>query len=134
MIILIGVEKGIEKISKFLMPILLVISVVICVYICTLPGAGAGIKYYLLPDMSNFSFMTICAAVGQIFFSMSLAMGIMVTYGSYTRKDTNLTKSVNQIEIFDTVVAFLAGFMVVPAVYVFSNGTGLRDSGPGLSV
>lgn len=131
-IILIGVEKGIEKISKFLMPILLVISVVICVYICTLPGAGAGIKYYLLPDMSNFSFMTICAAVGQIFFSMSLAMGIMVTYGSYTRKDTNLTKSVNQIEIFDTVVAFLAGFMVVPAVYVFSNGTGLRDSGPGL--
>ena len=63
---------------------------------------------------------------------MSLAMGIMVTYGSYTRKDTNLTKSVNQIEIFDTVVAFLAGFMVVPAVYVFSNGTGLRDSGPGL--
>lgn len=131
-IILIGVEKGIEKISKFLMPILLAISVVICIYVCTLPGAGAGIKYYLLPDVSKFSFMTVCAAVGQIFFSMSLAMGIMVTYGSYTKKETNLTKSVNQIEIFDTVVAFMAGFMVVPALYVFSGEAGLQQSGAGL--
>ncbi|MCU6763603.1 Na+-dependent transporters of the SNF family [uncultured Roseburia sp.] len=131
-IILIGVEKGIEKISKFLMPLLLVISVIICIYVCTLPGAGAGIKYYLLPDVSKFSFMTVCAAVGQIFFSMSLAMGIMVTYGSYTKKETNLTKSVNQIEIFDTVVAFMAGFMVVPALYVFSGEAGLQQSGAGL--
>ena len=131
-IILMGVEKGIEKMSKFMMPILLGLSVVICIYISTLPGAGAGIKYYLVPDFSKFSFMTICGAVGQIFFSMSLAMGIMVTYGSYTRRETNLTKSVNQIEIFDTIVAMLAGFIVVPAVFMFSGEAGTRTSGPGL--
>ncbi len=131
-IILIGVEKGIEKISKFLMPILLVISIVISIYVITLPGSGEGIKYYLLPDFSKFSFKTVCAATGQLFFSMSLAMGIMVTYGSYTRPETNLTKAVNQIEIFDTVVAFLAGFMVVPAVYVFSGEAGTKANGPGL--
>ena len=120
-IILIGVEKGIEKISKFLMPVLLVLSIIICIYVATLPGAAEGIKYYLLPDVSKFSWKTICAAMGQIFFSMSLAMGIMVTYGSYTKDETNLTKSVNQIEIFDTVVAIMAGFMVVPALYIFSG-------------
>ena len=131
-VILLGVDKGIEKISKFLMPILLVISIVISIYIFTLPNAGEGIRYYLLPDFSKFSFMTVCAAMGQIFFSMSLAMGIMVTYGSYTRDNTNLTKSVNQIEIFDTVVAMLAGFMVVPAVYIFSGEAGTKANGPGL--
>ncbi len=131
-IILIGVEKGIEKISKFLMPVLLLISVIICIYVTTLPGAAEGIKYYLLPDMSKFSWKTICAAMGQIFFSMSLAMGIMVTYGSYTKDETNLTKSVNQIEIFDTVVAIMAGFMVVPALYIFSGEAGMSSSGPSL--
>ena len=115
-VILLGVNKGIEKISKFLMPLLLIISVIISIYIFTLPGANAGIKYYLLPDFTKFSLKTVCAAMGQMFYSMSLAMGIMVTYGSYTKNETSLTKSVNQIEIFDTVVALLAGFMVVPAV------------------
>lgn len=131
-IILLGVNKGIEKISKFLMPVLLVISIVISIYVVTLPGSLEGIKYYLLPDFSKFSVMTVCAAMGQMFFSMSLAMGIMITYGSYSRDEVDLTKSVNQIEIFDTVVALLAGFMVVPAVYIFSGEAGTKSSGAGL--
>ena len=131
-VILLGVNKGIEKISKFLMPILLVISIVISVYVITIPGSGEGMKYYLLPDPSKFSLKTVCAAMGQMFFSMSLAMGIMVTYGSYSKDDVNLSKSVNQIEIFDTVVALLAGFMVVPAVYIFSGEAGTKSSGAGL--
>lgn len=131
-IILLGVEKGIENISKFLMPVLLVISVVISIYIMTLPGAGAGLRYYLLPDFSKFSLKTVCAAMGQMFYSLSIAMGIMITYGSYARDDTSLTKSVNQIEIFDTAVALLAGLMVVPAVYIFSGEAGTKASGAGL--
>ena len=127
-----GVEKGIEKISRVMMPLLVLLSIGICVYILTLPGALEGVKYYLLPDFSKFSLKTICAAMGQMFFSMSLAMGIMVTYGSYTKKEISLTKSVNQIEIFDTVVALLAGLMVVPAVYIFSGEAGMSSSGPGL--
>lgn len=131
-IILLGVEKGIESMSKFLMPVLLIISVVISIYIMTLPGAGAGLKYYLLPDFSKFSLKTVCAAMGQMFYSLSIAMGIMITYGSYARDDTSLTKSVNQIEIFDTAVALLAGLMVVPAVYIFSGEAGTKASGAGL--
>lgn len=131
-VILLGVNKGIEKVSKIMMPLLLLISFGICIYIFTLPGIAEGVKYYLLPDFSKFSFMTVCAAMGQMFFSMSLAMGIMITYGSYTKKETNLIKSVNQIEICDTVVALLAGFMVVPAVYLFSGEAGTKASGAGL--
>lgn len=92
-----------------MMPLLVLLSIGICIYILTLPGALEGARYYLLPDFSKFSLKTICAAMGQMFFSMSLAMGIMVTYGSYTKKEVCLTKSVNQIELFDTVVALLAG-------------------------
>ena len=91
-----------------------------------------GVSYYLIPDFSKLSIWTFAAALGQLFFSMSIAMGIMVTYGSYTKEEVNLTKSVNQIEIFDTAVALLAGLMVVPAVYVFSGEEGLGASGPGL--
>lgn len=131
-VIMLGVEKGIEKISKFLMPILLLLTIGISIYTLMLPNAMEGVKYYLIPNFNNFSILTVAAALGQLFFSMSIAMGIMVTYGSYTRKEVNLTKSVNQIEIFDTVVALLAGLMVVPAVYVFSGESGLASSGPGL--
>lgn len=129
---MLGVNKGIERISKFLMPVLLLLTIGIAIYTATLPGALEGISYYLVPDFSKFSIFTFAAALGQLFFSMSIAMGIMVTYGSYTKKEVNLTKSVNQIEIFDTIVALLAGFMVVPAVYVFSGEEGLSSSGPGL--
>lgn len=131
-IVMLGVKNGIENLSKFLMPILLIISVGISIYALTLPGASEGVAYYLIPDFSKFSLMTVAAACGQLFYSLSIAMGIMITYGSYTKKNVNLSKSINQIEIFDTAVALLAGLMVVPAVYVFSGESGLSDSGPGL--
>ncbi len=132
LIVLGGVEKGVERVSKFLMPILLVITIGICIYVITIPGSLEGIKYYLLPDFSKFSVKTVCAAMGQMFFSMSLAMGIMISYGSYVKDDVNIGKSVSHIEIFDTSIALLAGFMIVPAVYVFSGEEGLASGGPGL--
>ncbi len=132
LIVVLGVQKGIERVSKILMPALLVIAVGICIFVLTIPGSLEGVKYYLLPDFSKFSFKTVCAAMGQMFYSMSLAMGIMITYGSYTKDGVSLTKSVNQIEIFDTVVALLAGLMVIPAVYIFSGEAGLQTAGAGL--
>ena len=121
-VILLGVNKGIENISKVLMPLLVILSVVIAVFVVTRPGAGAGIAYYLKPDLSKISANAFLAALGQLFYSMSLAMGIMITYGSYLKKDANIEHSVRNIEIFDTGIAFLAGLMIVPAVFVFSGG------------
>ena len=123
LIVLFGVEKGVEKVSKFLMPVLILLSIVIAVYSMFLPGAMDGVKYYLLPDFSKFSATTVLAAMGQLFYSMSLAMGIMITYGSYMKKEVNIESSATQIEIFDTGIAFLAGMMIIPAVFVFSGGT-----------
>ncbi len=131
-IVLGGVEKGVEKASTFLMPILILILVGVCIFVVTIPGSAEGMKYYLLPDFSKFSIKTVCAAMGQLFYSLSIAMGIMISYGSYVKKDVNLSKSVGHIEIFDTSVAFLAGFMIVPAVYVFSGEAGLKTGGAGL--
>ena len=121
-VMLLGVNKGIENISKVLMPLLVILSVVIAVFVVTRPGAGAGIAYYLKPDLSKISANAFLAALGQLFYSMSLAMGIMTTYGSYLKKDANIEHSVRNIEIFDTGIAFLAGLMIVPAVFVFSGG------------
>ncbi|HRU97706.1 MAG TPA: sodium-dependent transporter [Ruminococcus sp.] len=135
--VLLGVEKGIEKVSKILMPVLLVLIIIIAGYTLTMDGAMDGLKYYVLPDFTDFTvtklLKTIAAAVGQLFYSMSLAMGIMVTYGSYMRKSDSLEGSVRQIEVFDTAVAFLAGMVIVPSVFVFSKGdpTAL-NAGPGL--
>ena len=122
-VVIIGVQKGIEKASTILMPVLVVLIVVICGFCVTRPGALDGVKYYILPDFSAFSATTILAAMGQLFYSMSLAMGIMITYGSYMKKDTDLRGSVRHIELFDTLIAFLAGLMIVPAVFVFSGGS-----------
>ena len=121
-VILLGVNKGIENISKVLMPLLVVLSVIIAVFVVTRPGAGAGIVYYLKPDLSKISANAFLAALGQLFYSMSLAMGIMITYGSYMKKNEDIESSVRNIEIFDTGIAFLAGLMIVPAVFVFSGG------------
>lgn len=121
-VVIAGVEKGIEKASKFMMPLLIVMSIGISVFCCMQPGASEGLKYYLLPDFSRFSFTTVLAAMGQLFYSMSLAMGIMITYGSYLKKETHLEQSVRQIEIFDTLIAFMAGLMIIPSVFVFSGG------------
>ena len=122
LVVLFGVEKGIEKVSKLLMPVLVVLTVFVAIYSMLMPGAMAGVKYYLMPDFSKFSATTVLAAMGQLFYSMSLAMGIMITYGSYMKKDVNLESSVRQIEIFDTGIAFLAGLMIIPAVFAFSGG------------
>ena len=122
LVILFGVNKGIEKLSKVLMPALIVITVVLSVYVLTRPGAMAGVKYYLLPNVKDLSVKTFLAALGQLFYSMSLAMGIMITYGSYFSKDEHIEKAARHIEVFDTLIAFLAGLMIIPAVFAFSGG------------
>lgn len=121
-IVFLGVDKGIEKMSRYLMPALLILTVALTVFVVCQPGALDGVIYYIKPDFSKLSPMTFVAALGQLFFSMSLAMGIMVTYGSYLKKDGNIVTSTRQIEVFDTAVAFLAGLMIVPAVFVYSGG------------
>ena len=133
-VVLLGVEKGVEKVSKIMMPILVVLSVGIAAFVCVsnaVRGEWEGLLYYLKPDFSNFSIMTVVAAMGQLFYSMSLAMGIMITYGSYMKKDVNLESSAHQIEFFDMGVAFLAGLMIVPSVVSYSGIEGL-NKGPGL--
>ncbi len=133
LVVLFGVEKGVEKVSKIMMPVLVVLTLFIAGYSVFMPGAMEGVKYYLTPDFSKFSATTVLSAMGQLFYSMSLAMGIMITYGSYMKKDVNLEKSVRQIEIFDTGIAFLAGLMIIPAVFVFSGGDeSVLGKGPGL--
>ncbi len=122
-VVMFGVEKGIERVSRVMMPLLVILAIGISIYSLTLDGAMEGLIYYVKPDFSQFSIKTIIAAMGQLFYSMSLAMGIMITYGSYMRKEDNLEASVRHIEIFDTVIAFLAGMMIIPAVFVFSGGS-----------
>ncbi|MCI5604624.1 MAG: sodium-dependent transporter [Clostridia bacterium] len=132
-VILRGVQKGVEKFSTILMPILILLAIIVAVYSITLPGAMKGIKYLFVPDFSNFSIQGILAALGQMFYSLSLAMGIMVAYGSYLPKESNLEKNVSRIEIFDTGIAILAGLMIVPAVFAFSGGDqAALGKGPGL--
>ena len=121
-IIFCGVRNGIERVSKFMMPILVVLSVVIAIYSITRPGAMEGVKYFLLPDFSNFSWMTVVSAMGQMFYSLSIAMGILVTFGSYMKKDVPIESSTKNVEIFDTGIAIMAGLMIIPAVFVFSGG------------
>ena len=128
-----GVEQGIEKVSKFMMPILVLLTLFVALYVLTIDGAMDGLSYYLKPHMADVSAKTILAAMGQLFYSMSLAMGIMITYGSYMKKENHLESSVRQIEIFDTGVAFLAGLMIIPAVFAFSGGDrSALQAGPGL--
>jgi len=132
-VVIAGVEKGIEKASRILMPILVILAMVVAVYSLTIPGALIGLKYYLLPDFSQFSASTVLGALGQLFYSMSLAMGIMITYGSYMQRDNILEHSVTQIEIFDTAIAFIAGLMIIPCVVAFNNGDPSQiNAGPGL--
>lgn len=139
-----GVGNGIEKLSTILMPILIILIMGISVFSLTLKHTDAsgvtrtGVEGFLIYVIPNFDGMTLkkfitilMDATGQLFYSVSVAMGIMITYGSYVKKETNLVKSVNQIEIFDTLVAFLAGFMIVPAVYTFMGTEGMA-TGPSL--
>ncbi|MCQ2531087.1 MAG: sodium-dependent transporter [Saccharofermentans sp.] len=144
-IIILGVNKGIESSSKILMPILLILVIGISVYSLTLSHTTdegvtrtgwEGFKIYVIPSFAGLTikdiFTVILDAMGQLFFSLSVAMGIMITYGSYVPDDANLGKSINQIEIFDTVVAFLAGVLIIPSVFVFMGREGMAASGPSL--
>jgi len=139
-----GVDKGIEKYSRILMPILLVLIAGISVFSLTLTHTDEsgmtrtglqGLSVYLIPNFTGMTvhdfFVVLMDAMGQLFYSISVAMGIMVAYGSYTKKETNLMKSINQIEFFDTLVALLAGLMIIPAVYTFMGMEGM-SAGPGL--
>lgn len=142
-IVYLGVEAGIEKYSKVLMPALFIMIVGIAIYSLTLKREVDGLvvtgldglKVYLLPDFTGITFSKLMSvimdAMGQLFYSISVAMGIMIAYGSYVKKDVNLMSSINQIEFFDTMVAFFAGLMIIPAVIVFMGKDGL-SAGPGL--
>ena len=143
-VVFFGVDKGIEKLSTFMMPILVLLVVGISIYSLTLSHTDAsgvtrtgldGLKVYLIPDFTGMTlrdwFTVITDAMGQLFFSISVSMGIMVAYGSYVPKEVNLMKSINQIEIFDTAIALLAGLMIIPAVIVFMGPDGMSQ-GPGL--
>lgn len=140
-----GVDKGIEKLSTILMPILLILILGISIFSMTLrhtDDAGItrtglqGLMVYVVPSFEGMTakqfLVVLTDAMGQLFYSISVAMGIMITYGSYVKKETNLNKSVNQIELFDTIVAFLAGMMIIPAVYTFMGREGMSASGPAL--
>ena len=119
-IIMGGVKDGIEKMSKILMPILFLILVAVAIYsLCLGEGVGKGLNFYLNPDFSKVTFSAVLAAMGQAFFSLSLGMGTMISYGSYTGKEINIVKSTAMICIFDTCVALLAGLAVFPAVAHF---------------
>ena len=132
-IIYAGVRNGVERVSKFMMPILVVLSVIIAVYSVTRPGAMAGVKYFLIPNMDNFSWMTVVAAMGQMFYSLSIAMGILVTFGSYMKRDVSIEDSTRNVEIFDTAIAIMAGLMIIPAVFAFSGGDAASlQAGPSL--
>ncbi len=121
-VIYMGVQHGIEQVSRIMMPILVVLAVIISVYTITRPGAMAGVKYFLIPNFSDFSLMTVVSAMGQMFYSLSIAMGILITFGSYMKKDISIEDSTRQVEFFDTAIAVLAGLMIIPAVFSFSGG------------
>ena len=121
-IIYAGVRNGVERVSKFMMPVLVFLSIVITVYSVTRPGALEGVKYFLIPNPKNFSWMTVVAAMGQMFYSLSIAMGILITFGSYMKKDSSIEDSTRNVEVFDTAIAIMAGLMIIPAVFAFSGG------------
>ena len=140
-----GVDTGIEKLSRILMPVLLVLILGISLFSLFLTHTDAngitrtgleGLRVYVVPNFEGMTakqfLIVLTDAMGQLFYSISVAMGIMITYGSYVKKDTNLAQSVNHIEIFDTAVAFLAGMMIIPAVYTFMGTEGMTASGPSL--
>ena len=121
-IIYAGVRNGIERVSKFMMPVLVVLSVIIAIYSVSRPGALKGVEYFLVPNIKNFSWMTVVAAMGQMFYSLSIAMGILITFGSYMKKDISIEDSTRNVEVFDTAIAIMAGLMIIPAVFSFSGG------------
>ena len=137
-IIVMGVKNGIEKANIVMMPILLLMAIGLACYVAVLPGAGEGIRYYLVPDFSSCDNIgkVVLGAMGQMFYSLSLAMGIMITYGSYMRRCDSVPKASVRIVAADTFVAVLSGFMIIPVVVMFAaksgGGRAAIDAGPGL--
>ena len=132
-IIYMGVQNGIERVSTIMMPILIVLAVAIAVYAVTRPGALQGVSYFLVPNFRNFSWMTVVAAMGQMFYSLSIAMGILMTFGSYMKDDVSIEEATRHVELFDTAIAILAGLMIIPAVFAFSGGNpDVLKAGPSL--
>ena len=136
-VIVMGIKNGIEKANLIMMPMLLVMAIGLAAYVIALPGSGEGIRYYIVPDFSNCDNIgkVVLGAMGQMFYSLSLAMGIMITYGSYMRRCDSVTGASVRIVAADTFVAVLAGFMIIPVVVMFAAGSGGRaaiDVGPGL--
>ena len=140
-----GVDKGIEKLSRVVMPLLLVLIMGVAMFSLFLKHTDStgvtrtgfqGLLVYVVPDFSGMTFkqfmVVLTDAMGQLFYSISVAMGIMIAYGSYVPKDTDLVKSVNRIELCDAFVAFLAGLMIIPAVFTFMGAEGMGASGPAL--
>ncbi len=133
-VILAGVEQGVERVTKVMMPVLVVLAIFVAIYVITRPGAFEGVKYFLVPNFENFSWMTVVAAMGQMFYSLSIAMGVLYTYGSYIGKEMDIEKSTSQVEIFDTGIAMLGGLMIIPAVFAFSGGDmATLKAGPSLT-
>ncbi len=129
MVVIVGVQKGIERFSKILMPILLLIILILDVRAITLPGSIEGLKFLFHPDFSKLSWEGVLSALGHAFFSLSLGMGTLITYGSYIKKDNNLVKTSIQVTLADTLIAILAGIAIFPAVFAFGIEP---DAGPGL--
>ncbi len=133
-VVLAGVKKGVEQVTKVMMPILIILAVFVAGYSVTRPGAWEGVKYFLIPNFDTFSWMTVVTAMGQMFYSLSIAMGVLYTYGSYIDKDVDIEKSTKQVEFFDTGIAILAGLMIIPAVFAFSGGDmEMLQAGPSLT-
>ena len=132
-IVAFGVQKGIEKMSKILMPALAIMAVALMIYVLCQPGALEGLGYTLIPDFENFSFKTVLGALGQLFYSLSIGMCIMITYGSYMKKDVKITSSSAQIAIFDSLFALIASLIIIPAVFAFGNpDDAFAKAGPSL--
>ncbi len=128
--VMMGVEKGVEMVSKILMPALIVILIVICIYILTLDNIASGLEHYLVPQPEDFSIKTVLGAIGQVFFSLSLASGTLITYGSYMKKDVHIPNSTKVVTLMSILTSFLAGLMIIPATVAFGMDTG--EGGPGL--
>ena len=115
-----GVQKGIERLAKLLMPALIIMLVGLALFVLTLPNAISGVEYYLIPDFSKITPEVINLALGQAFFSLSLGMGILITYGSYISSKENIVKGAKTVALVDTSVAFFAGLLILPAIFVFN--------------
>ena len=136
-VVVFGVQKGIERVSKILMPLLAVLAVFLVVYACCQPGALDGLKKLFIPDFGDFTYETLLAALGQLFYSMSLAMCIMITYGSYMKKEASIQSSARQISICDTLFAIFAAMIIIPSIYSVTGGGAaaegaMGESGPSL--